>query len=433
MKKYILLLAMLVAGNTQAQERLTLQDAIARTLQHNFDIQVAGIGVEQAHRNNTYGNAGFSPTVTAGVTASGSHNNVRSDLANGTQQNNPNASNTNINPALTASWTIFDGGRMFLVKKQLNELEALSDIQLKAQVQAMVSRTIQMYAQVTLQQKRLIAIDTALQLSMERLKLADLKYRTGAGAKFDQVTALVDLSARRDDSLSYLVTFAQACDSLSVLMGSNEGKLYRVDDSLQINTRLQPTDKDRLRDENLSLSAYRRNAELSHLSADIARTYALPTLAINGGYVYSRSTSATGFALFSRTYGANGAVNLSMPLFAGGNLRRQAKVASLQAMRDDLLYEKQNTIIGRQYRSAWRSYTLSVAAYQLAKDNIGYAKEAVDIQSARFRLGAGTTLELRQAENDYVLALIRLYTAEYNVKVNETQVLELENKLVQAK
>ncbi|GAA4460978.1 TolC family protein [Nemorincola caseinilytica] len=431
MNKYILLLAMLVAGGAQAQERLTLQDAIARTLQHNFDIQIANVAKEQAIRNNTLGNAGFSPSVAAGVTVSGSRNNVQSDLANGSKQNNPNAVNTNVNPVLTVNWTIFDGGRMFLVKKQLNELEALGDIQLKTQMQTMVSRTIQMYAQVTLQQKRLIAVDTALRLSQERLKLADLKYRTGAGAKFDYVTALVDLSARRDDSLTYLATFAQACDSLSVLMGTNEGKLYRVDDSLQINMRLQPTDKDRLRDINLSLSAFRRSADISHISADIARTYALPTLTFNGGYIYSRSTSATGFALFSQTYGANGALNLSVPLFMGGNIRRQARVASLQAMRDELLYERQNTIVGRQYRTAWRSYTFSIAAYRLANDNIGYAKEAVDIQSARFKLGAGTTLELRQAENDYVLALIRLYTAEYNVKVNETQVLELENKLVQ--
>jgi len=45
-------------------------------------------------------------------------------------------------------------------------------------------------------------------------------------------------------------------------------------------------------------------------------------------------------------------------------------------------------------------------------------------------LGVGTTLEARQAENDYVAALETLYTAAYNLKVNETIVLELENQLV---
>lgn len=421
---------LLLTSVLHARERLTLQQAIAKTLQNNFDIRIAGVALEQAERNNTLGNAGFLPNVSAGITGSQSRLNVRSDLANGSQQNNPNAVNTNINPALQVSWTVFDGGRMFLVKKQLSEIEAISDLQLRIQMQTMVSRTIQMYAQVVLRQKQLVAIDTALHLAKTRMQITDLKVRTGSGARVDYLQALVDYNARQADSLAYIATFAQACDSISVLMGENEGKLYLVDDSLQFNTALKPEGKEKLADINLSLSAWHRNAQLSHLNEDIARTYFLPTVNLNGGYVYNRSTSATGFALFSQNYGANGSVNLSVPLFMGGNLRRQAKVASLQAMRDELMFEKQNTVIGRQYRTTWRNYSLAVAALQLARENIKYARENMDVQLARFRIGMGTTLESREAENSFVQAIIRLYTAEYDVKVNETQLLELENKLV---
>lgn len=421
---------LVTAGSATAQERLTMQEAIALTLKKNYDLQIAQVAVQQAERNNTMGNAGFSPVINAGFNASQSRNNVQSDLANGSKQNNPRAVNSSLNPAVTVSWTLYDGGRMFLVKKQLNELEALSVTQLKAQIQATVSRTIQTYAQVVLQQKRLIAIDTALHLAQERVKLAELKYQTGAGAKVDYLQAMVDYKARQDDSLTYMAIFAQACDSLSLQMGSNDGKLYRVDDSLRINTALKPADAARLADVNLSLATFRQSAHLSQTAADIARTFALPTLTFNGAYAYSRNTSATGFALFSQIYGANGTFNLSVPVFAGGNIRRQAKVASLQALREELLYERQNTIIGRQYRTAWRNYSLAIAAYRIAHENLDLATENVTIQSARFRVGAGTTLEMREAENGLVQAIIRLYTAEFNVKVNETQVLELENKLV---
>jgi outer membrane protein len=421
---------LLLTSVLHARERLTLQQAIAKTLQNNFDIRIAGVALDQSERNNTLGNAGFLPNVSAGITGSQSRLNVQSDLANGSEQNNPNAVNTNINPALQVSWTVFDGGRMFLVKKQLSEIEAISDLQLRIQMQTMVSRTIQMYAQVVLRQKQLIAIDTALHLAKTRMQITDLKVRIGSGARVDYLQALVDYNARQADSLAYIGTFAQACDSISVLMGENEGKLYLVDDSLQFNIALKPEGIEKLADINLSLSAWHRNAQLSHLNEDIARTYFLPTVNLNGGYVYNRSTSATGFALFSQNYGANGSVNLSVPLFMGGNLRRQAKVASLQAMRDELMFEKQNTVIGRQYRTTWRNYSLAVAALHLARENIKYARENMDVQLARFRIGMGTTLESREAENSFVLAIIRLYTAEYDVKVNETQLLELENKLV---
>ncbi len=419
--------------NNYAQERLTLQQAIVKTLKQNFDIQMSGIAVSQANANNTYGNAGFSPQINAGINGSMSRNNVQSDLANGSEQNNPNAKNTSLNPAVTASWTVYDGGRMFLVKKQLQNQELLAEYQLKAQIQNTVSRVIQTYARAVLQQKQLVAADTAISLAKTRMKLADLKYTTGSGAKVDLLQAKVDYNARQADSLTYVLQFADACDSLSVLMGELNGKIYKVDDSISITASLKKQEESETRNLNYSLQAFKKSKEISLLNADIAKTYALPTVALSGAYTYSRNTSATGFALFSQIYGASGGFNISVPVFQGGNIRRQAIVASLQAMRDELLFERQNTIIGRQIRIAWRNYNLSVAAYNLAKENIEVAKENVDVQQARFKVGIGTTLESQEAENSFVLAVIRFYTAEYNVKLYETQILELENKLVSQK
>jgi outer membrane protein TolC len=197
-----------------------------------------------------------------------------------------------------------------------------------------------------------------------------------------------------------------------------------------MNTALQPTDKDRLKDLSPSLQIARQNAEASELSAKIAKSFMLPTLSVNGTYSYNRTQSQAGFALFNQSYGPSGGATLNMPLFQGGNLRRQAKVASLQAMRMQLTYDWQNTELSRQYRTAWGNYEMALAAYKLEQENIGYAKENLDIQKARFRVGIANTLETREAENSYVQALQRLFTAAYNLKVSETKVLELEGNLV---
>lgn len=421
---------MLGCTTAKAQVHLSLDDAIARTLKHNFDISIAELSAQQAARNSTLGNAGFAPVVALNAGANRTWSNTYNELASGSVQNNPRAGSVNYNPALAVNWTIFDGGRMFVVKKQLSEYEALGKEQLKQQVQAMVSRTIQMYAQVVWRQKQLLAITTALSLARTRMDISYMKYDLGAGAKVDYLQARVDYSARQSDSLTFVGDLTRARDSLSVLMGENEDNIYKVDDSLLLNTMLEPIDKDRLRDVNLTLSVFRYNAKISHLNADIAKTYFLPSVDVNGGLAYSRTTNATGFTSFSRSYGPSAGIGLNWVLFDGGNIRRQAKVASLQAMKDDLLYEKQNTVIGRQYHLAWRNYQLAVAAYTLNNDNIQYAKENVDVQAARFRVGVGTTLEVRQAENDYVTALQALYTAAYNLKVAETTVLELQQQLV---
>lgn len=414
-----------------AQERLSLQDAIAQTLKNNFDISIATNATQQAAANNTLGNAGFLPNANLNASTSASRSNVYNQLANGSEQNNPKAGSHNLNPSVAVNWTLYDGGRMFLVKKQLTQLEALSQTQLKAQVQVIVSRTIQTYAQVVWRKQQQVATDTAVALAKARMELAKLKFETGAGAKVDYLQARVDYNNRRTESLNAMSAIAQAADSLAVLMGENDGKQYDTDDSLTINTQLQPIDQSILLETNLSLGALRQSAEIATMDARIAGTYALPTLVFNGGYNYSRTTNATGFALFSRSFGPNGSLALSMPIFQGGNIKRQEKVASLQAMREGLIYDRQKTILGRAYRTAWRNYQIAVSAYKLQLENIGIARENLDVQQMRFRLGVGNTLESRQAETDYVAALVQLYTAAYTVKTNETIVKELGNTLLE--
>lgn len=430
MQRYLTILLFACSTSLHAQERLTLQDAITKALQYNYDIRVADVAAQVAAANNTAGNAGMLPNINATGGANAGVTNAHIQFATGDEQDRLGAKTMSYNGAINLNWTLFDGGRMFIVRRQLNELEDLGHVAQKAQVQATVSQVIQAYAQVVWQKQQGIAIDTGLVLAQVRMVLSQLKFETGASAKVDYLQARVDYNARQSDSLNQESALNAAYANLNLLMGEDPYKTFVVDDSLSADMQLQPTDPERLTDINLSLDVARRNAEISKLNARIAKTYYLPVLGLNGAYSYNYNKSETGTLLFNRSSGPAGGLSLSVPIFQGGNIRRQAKVASLQARRDEILYEKQNTDIGRQYRTAWRNYEMSVAAYRLEQENIGYAKENMMIQKARFRVGLATTIETREAENSYVQALVRYYTAAYNLKVNETIVLELENELV---
>jgi outer membrane protein len=426
-----LFLVLLVSGNVlHAQERLTVQDAIAKALEYNYDIRIARATAEQAAANNTTGNAGMLPNVnaTGGVTVGSANTHI--EFADGRVQEVNNAASLAYNASAALDWTLFDGGRMFLLKKQLNKLEDIGQVQLKEQIQRTVSQVIQAYAQVILQKQQGVAIDTGLALAQIRMLLSQVKFETGTSAKVDYLQARVDYNTRRADSLNQQSALTAAFANLNVLMGVDAYNSYIVDDSLVVDTALVPTDKERLEDVNLALDISRRNAEVSKLNERIARTFYLPQLDLRGAYNYSYTKSQAGFALFNRSYGPTGGLNLNVPIFQGGNIRRQVKVASLQSMRDQLLYDRQNTELGRQYRTAWKNYEVAVSAWRLEQESITYAKENMNIQRARFRVGIANTLETREAENSYVAALVRYYIAVYNLKVNETLVLEIENRLV---
>lgn len=427
--KVVITLLAWVPFNTMAQERLTLEQAIRKALENNYDIRLSDVTAQTAKANNTLGNAGFLPNVNAVAGSSIANNNTNLEFVDGRTITTANALNYGYSGGLNIGWTVFAGGRAYYVRKQLNTLEQISEVQLKAQVQATISQTIQAYSAVVYNQQQIGSVDTAIELARARMDLSKAKFEIGTSAKVDYLQGRVDFNASRSQLLLRDADLETARANLNALMGEDETKTYIAEDSLILNLALEPTDKDLLRNNNLLLDAARRTALLGLVETKIARTAYLPSLTINGGYAYNYTHSQAGQFVFNRGFGPTGNASLNIPIFQGGNIRRQVKVATLQARSDQLTYERQSTQLGSQYRSAWKSYENAVSGFKLEEENIGYARENLDIQKARFKVGIATSIELREAENSYVQALARKNEASYNVKVNETKVLELESKL----
>lgn len=427
--KRLLILLCFFSCAAVAQERLTMEDAIKLALEHNYDIRVAGVVAQQADANNTIGNAGLLPNVNGVSGVNIGSSNTRIEFADGRVQQVSGARTLSYNAGVLVDYTVFAAGRAWLIRKQLGANEELALVQVKEQIQNTISQTIQTYARAVWQQQQGVAIDTGLVLAQVRMMLSQVKFETGISAKVDFLQARVDYNARQSDSLQQIALVNAAFADLNFLMGQDPYKTYDLDDSLEVNVALTPSDPERLRTQNLSIDLARRNVEIANLDTRIARTALFPTLGVTGGYNYNRTQSQSGFALFNQSSGPTGGLTMNVPIFQGGNIRRQVRVASLESMRQEILLERQNTEVNRQYRTAWKDYEMSVAGFNLEQENINYAKENLDIQKARFRVGIATTLETREAENSYVQALIRYYTAVYNLKVNETRVLQLESAL----
>jgi outer membrane protein TolC len=120
MFKFIFLLSS-IWTLVQAQPYLTRQEAIARTLKFNYDIQLASVDVKIADRNAVRANAGFVPRV--GVNAGGTRsvNDTRQRFVSGQEVNRQGAHSANLNGEVFLQWTLFDGGKMFTTYQKLQE------------------------------------------------------------------------------------------------------------------------------------------------------------------------------------------------------------------------------------------------------------------------------------------------------------------------
>ncbi|HRI31400.1 MAG TPA: TolC family protein, partial [Candidatus Kapabacteria bacterium] len=118
----------------QAQNVLSLQQAVELALKHNYDILLAKNQSDIQSIENSWANAGAYPTVNAGLTTNYSQFSINQELSNGQTITGSGVTQQNTQAFVTLSWRVFDGMRMFATKSRLEEVQKSGELQLKQQV-----------------------------------------------------------------------------------------------------------------------------------------------------------------------------------------------------------------------------------------------------------------------------------------------------------
>ena len=114
-----------------------------------------------------------------------------------------------------------------------------------------------------------------------------------------------------------------------------------------------------------------------------------------------------------RTYWAAG-VNVTAPIFTGGDLEAQAREAKLlsDAAIQNLI-EAQNTI-SRDVRVAWQNVETARERLNVTEQLIGTANEEEKLADARYRLGTSSIVEFVQAQLGATQARLQAASARYD-------------------
>jgi outer membrane protein TolC len=112
---------------------------------------------------------------------------------------------------------------------------------------------------------------------------------------------------------------------------------------------------------------------------------------------------------------------LSVPLYTGGNLRRQVEVARLEAEQAVIRVDAQRLAIEAALDDQIAFFNIQQQVLALEAENVRTAREALNISTERFRLGQTDALEVQAAQNSLEQALARRNLVLYNQKIAEIQ------------
>lgn len=434
--KYILLLTSFVLlsltnGQVKAQELLTLDEAIDIGLENNYGIQIFRNQAEIAANNRTLGNAGFLPSVTADATRRQSVEDSRFETAatDGVNENR-GARSTNTNAGVNLSWTLFDGMNMFINHEKLGELEKLGNNEFRFQVENTVERIIGAYVDIIRVNEQLKVLENSVDVSFERIEIAETKRDLGSGSEYDLLQARADLNADRAAVLRERNRLIEAKILLNEILARDSNIDFDVMDDIIVNRDLIFDELySNVMDNNISLQLANTERRIADLEMQEIRNERFPELELTSGYTFNRNEGGGGFLMFNETRGLNIGITARINLFDGFNTNRRIQNARINIKNSELLLAEEQQRVNASFIRAFRAYQNSLELVDLEEDNLGYAEETLEIALERFRQGIISAIEFREAQRTFLSAESRLIEAKYDAKIAETELLRLSGAL----
>jgi len=414
----------------KAQPMLNPDEAIKIALKNYYGILVAQNNADIAKANNTAGNAGMLPTIDAEGSVNYSQENLDQKSSTGIETKSPNASSNSVNAGVFLNWTLFDGGKMFVTKSKLSEIESLGAIQFRDKVLQTVYDVTVAYYDVVRQKQQLASINEVITYNEELVKILQASFNAGLVPKTGLLQAQIDLNVYKENAINQKAVIIAAKRTLNQLLSRNTDIDFEVSDTIPLNSFSNKNDlAQKLDSANTSIMSFKKQVEIALLNLREFNTLRYPRISFSAGYNYLQSNNSVGNLLKNTSYGPTIGGTIIIPLYQAGNINRQITTAKLELQSEKYNLESIKLQVNIQLQNALTQYENQEQLLIIEKDNDMLAKENVEISIQRLRYGQTNALEIRQAQASYVESRTRLINFEFNLKVAETKLKQLLSEL----
>lgn len=432
MKLRIIVTALLIvqAVLASAQDTLKLNQAIVLALQNNYAISLAENTTKIAGITNSAGNAGMLPKVDLNATRSYALNNSKAEYFDGRIRDVPKAKSNIQNAGIQLSWTIFDGLNMFIQRDKLNELEQLSNTQLRGVVENTVAQVSRIFFDIVVQNQLLDLYHESLKISTQRRKFAKARLDLGGGSELTFLQATVDMNADSANYMKQLSLIKNLKSDFNLILCRELGTDVLVEKNISVNETLIYNDLwNKVQAQSPDLLEARSAIHLAGLVTKEIKSVQLPRLTINSAYAYNKSQTDVGTFTSNRNLGFSAGVTLNYNLFNGFTNDQKLKIARISEESAVQDAELQKLSLEANLQQVYTDFQTNLRLLHFEKENIRFARLNWTITQEKYKLGALNDIDLRETQKKLMDAENRLLVSLFRCKSAEIELLRLSGQL----
>ncbi len=442
MKQLLLtiLIILMIGGVLPAQRKadFTLHECIIYAIDHNPTLRNARYEVEMAGYNKITGISGWLPVISGSGYMSKSESGPTSYLAGeyvgeGFPGLNEVRKTNNYGYNFSVRMNVLDAGVTYFNFKKSGTDFRNKVAGYENQLQQTVLLIVEKYYDLVKQAKILEVKKKAVARSEEQLRRAETMFKLGAAAKVDMYRAKVNLGNDKMAFLQQKNALDNARHQLNLAMGRDPMADISVTEELQPELSMEELSmlQEELNRSNPALLNLQYALSSSRYSRKVAFGSSLPTLSFFVNWSRNIPEVDALFKDFDREYNFSYGLSLNFNIFNGFRdfvNYQNAKIAEKMSFENLNLQKQQLLSQLKYYYNQFNTYK-EIRETNLL--NIDAAREEYRLADERFKVGAGTSLELREAQVNLSQAEQLLIESDYQLVLTRKQILALIGKLKQ--
>ena len=426
----VLLLGLLFSQEINAQNNLSLKEAVTIAIQNSYDIKLVENNLSIAQNNNNYGVAGGLPTVTA----NGTNNNTLTTI----NQTFPDASRnttrsgvdgSTLNGGLTATMILFNGYRIAATKDRLESIQKQTEAALQVQMLNTSSTVMQQYYNVIRQLAFLKTIEKSIEASEQRVAIVKTRQELGVANQADLLQSSLDLNALLQAKQNQLLVLDQVKADLFNSMVVPANSNYVFTDSIQVDQKMILSDVESKMKAHPLLQSAQQLINVNQFLEKETKALMYPTLRANSGFNYNSNKSTAGFILLNESYGPFLGFNLSIPIYAGTANKRAYKNAQINTVNSKIQYDNTAQNLSTELFKTYQNYQNSLKQTPVEIENYKMSDALLSLVMERFKLGEATIVDVKQAQQSFETAGFRLISLQFSAKIAEIELKRMSNQL----